>query len=186
MHRDISHKVLLIGYGSIGRRHVRNPAEGRVPGLLAPQNRKPVFGAFLAFCRRTEEGAVVQPSVETPLEIRSLVNEHIINAFCAISNAQGLGNWGLLEQAGLDLRQLVAHRRELYTGPALEEMANLTEEQRDHLGQKLVECVEEEREVPGAGDFLIGQAAPDLLGAHLVGHPGQPRFPAGGLAVFDQ
>lgn len=59
-----------------------------------------------------------------------LTNEMVINAFNRASLSLGLGNWGLMSKAGLSLNKLHKTRREAYSGPGLDQMAKLTDEQR--------------------------------------------------------
>ena len=63
-------------------------------------------------------------------------NQQVIDAFKQASNNLGMGNWGLLTKAGLNLGELArdqATRHSLYTGPSLEQLAQLSEEERYHI-----------------------------------------------------
>jgi hypothetical protein len=59
-----------------------------------------------------------------------LTNQLVINALNRASLQLGLGNWGLLGRAGLNLAQLSANRLAVYAGPGLDQMPGLTDQQR--------------------------------------------------------
>ena len=69
----------------------------------------------------------LKPPVVTPA---GLTNQLVINAFNRASRQLGLGDWGLLDPAGLSLGQLVKNRAGAYTGPLLADMPKLTDDQR--------------------------------------------------------
>lgn len=68
--------------------------------------------------------------VDTPA---GLTNQMVINAFNRASLSLGLDGWELLNRAGLDLKALArdqATRQTLYSGPKLDQLPGLTDEQR--------------------------------------------------------
>lgn len=68
--------------------------------------------------------------VNTPA---GLTNQMVINAFNRASLGLGLGDWELLQRAGLDVKALAADqatRRARYSGPKLDQLPNLTDDQR--------------------------------------------------------
>ncbi len=67
------------------------------------------------------------PPVVTPA---GLTNQLVINAFNRASLQLGLGDWGLMSLAGLNLGHLVANREGIYSGPMLADMPALNEDQR--------------------------------------------------------
>lgn len=73
-------------------------------------------------------GPAPKPPV-TPLPL-GLTNNHVINAFSRASLQLGLREWELMNRAGLQLNTLVAARNHRYTGPRLDDMPQLTDEQR--------------------------------------------------------
>jgi hypothetical protein len=65
-------------------------------------------------------------------------NQQLIDALASAANALGLGNWALLEKAGLNINQLAADREGLYTGAALEALPNLAAAERALIRAELI------------------------------------------------
>lgn len=93
--------------------------------------------------------------VNTPA---GLTNQMVINAFNRASLDLGLGGWDLLQRAGLDLKALAANqetRRALYSGPKLDQLPNLTDDQRRLIRSHLPDDVSFAPAAPAApGGFL--------------------------------
>ena len=68
-------------------------------------------------------------------------NNQIIDAFYDASVKLGLGDWTLLNRSGLSLEALVADRAGSYTGPPLEDMDSLSEDERQALRIELADFV---------------------------------------------
>ncbi len=60
-----------------------------------------------------------------------VTHQEMINAFYYAASLDGTGGWTLVERAGLDY--IGEDRDEIYDGPVIEELPNLTEEQRDAI-----------------------------------------------------
>jgi hypothetical protein len=71
-----------------------------------------------------------QPAPHIAPLLLGLTNQHVINALNRASLQLGLGNWGLIGRSGLSLGKLVADRTGKYTGPRLDEMSRLTDQER--------------------------------------------------------
>ncbi len=96
-----------------------------------------------------------------------LTNQMVLNAFCYAAQKLGMENWSLLRAsaAGLDENELVNRGRGvLYTGPRLDQMPGLTDEQRRLVRAQLPDDVSFG---PPAWDDLLVRW-PDLLRAPLT------------------
>ncbi len=79
--------------------------------------------------------------ITTPV---GLTNQMVINAMNFASLGLGLGGWDLLNRTGLNLAELArdqATRRALYSGPALDQLPGLTDQQRRLIRAKLPDNV---------------------------------------------
>lgn len=93
--------------------------------------------------------------VPTP---EGLTNQMVINAFNRASLQLGLGDWGLLVKAGLDLKALArdqATRRALYSGPMLDQMGALTDDQRRLVRAQLPDDVSFKLAAEGYDGLLL-------------------------------
>lgn len=78
-----------------------------------------------------------EPPITTPA---GLTNQMVINAFNFASLGLGLGGWDLMNRTGLKLAHLArdqATRRALYSGPKLDQLPGLTDQQRRLIRAKL-------------------------------------------------
>lgn len=115
------------------------------------------------FCWRTEHGAIKpmvyrvgamhrprwipvhtpkpEPQPTRPVDTPAgLTNQMVINAFNRAALSLGLDGWELLNRAGLDLKALArdqAARQSLYSGPKLDQLPNLSDEQRQLIRAQL-------------------------------------------------
>ena len=98
------------------------------PGGLTPADRKPAFEAFKAVCAANPE----------PVVKITCTNQQMINAFYYAAEEMELSNpWELLERAGLNLKWLGDHRPDRYIGPDIEDLPNLTADERASIQSKL-------------------------------------------------
>lgn len=77
-----------------------------------------------------------RPREEAP-EAGEWTNQQIITAFHNAAVKLGLGNWTLMNRAGIKLADLVRVRSARYEGPAVEELPRLTDEQKDLIKSEL-------------------------------------------------
>jgi hypothetical protein len=68
-----------------------------------------------------------------PRETGTFTNQDIITAFYRTSE----GTWSLFERSGLQLSDLAANRSERYSGPPIESLSGLTDEERDAVMAEL-------------------------------------------------
>ncbi len=78
--------------------------------------------------------------VTKPKAGQRYLNQNMIQALSMVSNDLNMGDWGLLEKAGLSLGALTQDRTGYYTGPAVDDMP-LSDNEKNHLNQKLAELV---------------------------------------------
>lgn len=79
-----------------------------------------------------------------------LTNQEMINAFYSAANRLGTGGWTMLERA--QLTYMIHSRDSSYTGPEIEEMPNLTREEKDELYVSLgLTPPVDPPEIPGGG-----------------------------------
>ncbi len=64
-------------------------------------------------------------------------NQHMITAFHNASVKLGMGNWTLMGRAGIKLTDLVKDRRAPYGGPQIDDLPNLTADQKELLKAEL-------------------------------------------------
>lgn len=70
--------------------------------------------------------------------VAGLTNQNIIDAFRQAANKLGLvDNWALMSKAGLNLRQLARDRAAAYPGPAIDQLTQLTEPERQAINAEL-------------------------------------------------
>lgn len=153
-------------------------------GLYRPDgvtlwHRKPVYYPFQRLCARTAT-STDQPKQNLATDA---THRDIVNAFHIVSNTLGLGDWGLMLKAELDVAEFARSRSATYSGPAIEDFSTLSEEEQRLLMEELPAVVELSRlsqEKPG---FLL--AAPVMATAasspppSLIVRPGQPLSPTG-------
>lgn len=84
----------------------------------------------------------VIPDIEVAPPPLGATNNHVINAFNRASLQLGMGNWGLMGKAGLNLSQLVKDRSGLYHGPALNTLPQLNAEERQLIRAALPDDVD--------------------------------------------
>jgi uncharacterized protein YraI len=106
-------------------------------GALTHENRKPAFHVFKTLC---------QSSIQT--EAGLFTNQTMINAFFFAADELGQDGWQLVVKAGLE--HLVFAREGPYTGPAVDQLPNLTDQEKATIGRKLSELVPELRRRTGA------------------------------------
>lgn len=70
-------------------------------------------------------------------QVTDYTNQHVIDAFRKAANELGLGNWDLMNKAGLKLRPLVAARQATYSGPKLDELTGLSPEEKQKIRRML-------------------------------------------------
>lgn len=80
------------------------------------------------------------PTPEPPVPER-YTNQHIITAFRDAAVKLGLGDWDLMEQAGIKLADLVQDRNAPYHGTDIDQLPNLTEEQKQLIKSELAALV---------------------------------------------
>lgn len=98
------------------------------PGELTPANRKQAFSAFKATC-----DADTEPQVTVVY-----TNQQVINALHGAAQALGLSNpWELLERAGLSLGAMVQDRPGRYSGPAIDRLPNLSDDEKALIKSRL-------------------------------------------------
>jgi hypothetical protein len=68
-------------------------------------------------------------------------NQNIIDAFYNAAGALGVGNWDILNKAGLDVNQLAQNRPSLYAGTPVDDLPNLTSEERALVRSELVKVL---------------------------------------------
>lgn len=105
-------------------------------GPLTPENRKPAYHVYKTF-------------VQTPIPTAPSLfdNQTMINALYAAANELGMEGWKLVEKAGLE--HLIFARKDPYTGPPVEELFLLTEEERAALKRALTDLVPALQRKPG-------------------------------------
>ena len=153
-----------------------NDADGKYYGLyrkgaLIPANRKPSYFAYKALCAGLAEQ-----------ETSPFDNQTMINAFFAAGTDLGLGGWELLVRAGLG--DLIFARKDPYTGPAVEDLPNLTDDEKEAIRRRLGELVPELRrklgwttshcnfrEGPGTS-FAVIQVLPPETQVEVLGEEG--------------
>jgi hypothetical protein len=102
------------------------------PGTLTPDNRKPAFHSFRAFCRG--DRARVLPEDEP------FTNQQVIDAFYQAAVELGLENrWSLLAKSGIRLGSLAANRSAVYDGTPVHHLPNLTEREKALIQDMLEE-----------------------------------------------
>jgi len=79
--------------------------------------------------------------ISEPSEPGRYTNQHIITAFHNAAVKLGLGNWDLMERAGIDLTDLVQDRNAPYRGTGIDQLPNLTEEQKRLIKAELTALV---------------------------------------------
>jgi hypothetical protein len=95
-------------------------------------------------------------------DLHRLSNQLIINAFWNAARKLGVANeWSVLENAGLDLKQLAQEREAPYTGPGFAQMSGLNESERQALAAELRTLLGEEASSGPASDGLTLAAPPD-------------------------
>ncbi len=90
----------------------------------------------------------VEPAEPKPqLPPGQWTNQQVITAFANAAKKLGLGNWVLMNRAGIKLDDLARDRNAPYQGPAIDQLPNLSEEEKglvlDELA-KLAHAAEEE------------------------------------------
>ncbi len=78
-------------------------------------------------------------------------NQQLITAFQKAATKLGLGNWALMQRARIRLSDLVKDRNGLYQGASIDQLPNLTADQRDLIAAELA--------AQAAVSFALGGAA---------------------------
>jgi hypothetical protein len=68
---------------------------------------------------------------------QGITNQHVITAFYNVSRNLGLGNWTLMGRAGIRLSGLTANRDAPYSGPDIDQLPGLTDEQKWLIKEEL-------------------------------------------------
>ncbi len=68
----------------------------------------------------------------------TFTNQQLIDALYQAARSQNLGDWALLEKAGLDVEELAADRDGAYSGAPIATLPNLTEDDRTLISAALV------------------------------------------------
>lgn len=106
-------------------------------------------------------------SNETSTQV-TVTNQQMINAFARAAGTLGLSDpWAFLARAGLNLTALVADREGAYTGPAIGEMPNLTDEERKTLQEALDTITNVTTPTPPTTTTSMLRLNPDLIAAPL-------------------
>jgi hypothetical protein len=80
-----------------------------------------------------------EPLVQTPTPTSGWwTNQDMLTAFHNVGVRLGLSDWGLLAQAGLDLAELERDSQGPYQGPDIDQLPNLTDEQKKLIKSELV------------------------------------------------
>lgn len=122
-------------------------------GLPPPPGLAPAKPAPLAPQPPAPQPPAPQPDVAGPQPVfrvrygampPTATNQQVIEAFKQASLRMGLGNWDLMTKAGLKLGDLArdqATRQSLYTGPGLDQLSQLSQEERYYIRQALPDDV---------------------------------------------
>jgi hypothetical protein len=133
------------------------------PGKLTPEQRKPAFHTFKAFCEGVVEEDDEEEEKEQDRKPVQYTNQHVINAFYRAAVEMGLSKcWGLLTKAGLRLGRLAADRQGIYDGPPIDQLSKLTVAEKTEVQAQLNAQVS-----PGQADSVALVAAGSLLGSEL-------------------
>lgn len=109
---------------------------------------KPVAHAIASMHRPPRQpapgttAAIAQPAQPPPVSAiaaASFTHNQIIDAFYDASVKLGLGDWTLLERAGLSLDALVQERTAVYAGPLPAQLATLTDAERQAVLHELAD-----------------------------------------------
>lgn len=82
--------------------------------------------------------APTTPTAPIPGQV---TNQQMITAFHDAAVKLGLGNWALMSRAGVKLADLVRDRSATYQGPSVDQLPNLTQEQKDLMKEVLAALV---------------------------------------------
>jgi hypothetical protein len=82
-----------------------------------------------------------QPPVVVPPPPVQWTNQQMITAFQRAAVKLGLGNWALMQRAKIKLGDLVKDRQAPYRGPAIDQLPNLTADQKALVKQVLASLV---------------------------------------------
>lgn len=117
-------------------------------GQVNPTGRKPAFGVYRSTVDRlfpsAPDGGPAGPSAPV------YTNQHVINALFFTAAQVGKAGWDLVVAAGLT--DLVKARQAPYAGPAIDDLPNLTAQERTLLHQRLPDLFPTTRGIPPATD----------------------------------
>jgi len=107
------------------------------------------------------------PSGESTTQV-TVTNQQMINAFARAAGTLGLADpWAFLARAGLNLTTLVADRDGAYTGPTIDKMPNLTNEERKALQDALDKITNVPKPTPPTTVPGMLRLNPELIAAPL-------------------